>query len=256
MRKPLIAGNWKMHKTAGESAILTQHLEESAAKYKKEVEVVIAPPFTALHSVSTAIELDRSVLKLAAQDMFWEDEGAYTGEIAPRMLADLRVRYVLVGHSERREYFGETNEVVNLKVRSVFSHGMTPILCCGETLATREQGGTKAWISEQIHTALVGVSSDDVKHLVIAYEPIWAIGTGKTATPEMVEEVCAYIRSLVAEMFGEANAADARILYGGSVKAENAALFFAQDALDGALVGGASLKAEAFIPIITAAARA
>jgi len=253
MRKPMVAGNWKMYKTAGEAAILVQNLEEAAEEYSDKVEIVVAPPFTALHSVSTVLELDRCAIKLGAQDMFWEEEGAYTGEVAPRMLLDLNTAYVIVGHSERREYFNETNEVVNLKARAVFTHGMTPIICCGETLQTRESGQTEAYITKQIRAALTGIQEGDALRLVIAYEPIWAIGTGKTATPEMAEEVCKLIRSLVDEAFGATAAERTRILYGGSVKPENAALFFAQDDIDGALVGGAALAAETFIPIIKAA---
>ena len=254
MRIPMVAGNWKMYKTAGEAAILVQNLEDEAADHP-EVEVVVAPPFTALHSVSTVLELDRCPIKLAAQDMFWEEEGAYTGEIAPRMLLDLDVAYVIVGHSERREYFDESDETVNLKARAVLAHGMTPIICCGETLEVRESGQTEAFIGSQIRAALAGILPGDALRLVIAYEPIWAIGTGKTATPEMAEEVCKQIRLLVAEAFDAEVADRVRIIYGGSVKPENAALFFAQPDIDGALVGGAALAAETFLPIIKAACR-
>jgi triosephosphate isomerase len=255
MRKPMVAGNWKMFKTAGEAAILVQNLEDVVKASADKVEMVVAPPFTALHSVSTVIEFDHSPLKLAAQDMFWEEEGAYTGEVSPRMLKDLRTDYVIVGHSERREYFGETDEVVNLKARTTFAHEMTPIICCGETLETREKGETATFIAAQICAALRGILPQDATRLVIAYEPIWAIGSGKTATPGMAQEVCCHIRDLVAEAFDEALAVQVRILYGGSVKAENAALFFAQDDIDGALVGGAALSVEAFAPIIRAACR-
>ncbi|MCL2332946.1 MAG: triose-phosphate isomerase [Actinomycetia bacterium] len=255
MRKKMVAGNWKMYKTAGEAAILVQNLEDVALECAGDAETVVAPPFTALHSVSTVLQLDKTPIKLAAQDMFWEEEGAYTGEIAPRMLSDLGVNYVIVGHSERREYFGETDEIVNRKARAVFAHGMTPILCCGETLETREAGQTKDFIATQIKNGLEGIDTMDALNLVIAYEPIWAIGTGKTATPEMAEEVCAHIRALVAEVFDDVVAPRVRILYGGSVKPENAAQFFAQEDIDGALVGGAALTAEAFGPIIKAAAR-
>ncbi|MCL2324243.1 MAG: triose-phosphate isomerase [Actinomycetia bacterium] len=253
MRKKMVAGNWKMYKTAGEAAILVQNLEDVARDVLGDVEVVVAPPFTALHSVSTVIALDKSPIRLGAQDMFWEEEGAYTGEIAPRMLSDLETSYVIVGHSERRAYFGETDEIVNRKARAVFAHGMTPIVCCGESIETREAGAEADFIAGQIRAGLAGIETMDAMKLVIAYEPIWAIGTGKTASPEQAEEVCAHIRALVCEIFDDVVAARVRILYGGSVKPENAALFFAQPDIDGALVGGAALSVEAFAPIVVAA---
>jgi len=187
MRKIMVAGNWKMYKTAGEAAILVQNLEDIAHDYALDAEVVVAPPFTALHSVSNVIAFDHPDIELAAQDMFWEEEGAYTGEISPRMLVDLEVAYVIVGHSERRQYFGESDETVNRKALAVFAHGMTPILCCGETLETREAGQTEDFIAGQIRSGLAGIAPGDATNLIIAYEPIWAIGTGKTATPEMAE---------------------------------------------------------------------
>ena len=254
-RKPMVAGNWKMHKTAGEAVVLAQKLEFIAEDHENKVEVVVAPPFTALHSVSNVIELDRVPMGLAAQNMFWEDEGAYTGEISPRMLEDLRVDYVIVGHSERRVIFNETDAIVNRKLKAVFEHGMTGILCCGETLVLREDDKTVEFISNQIAEAVQGLSPAHVRRLVVAYEPIWAIGTGRTATPEMAQEVCAAIRSVLAHEFNQAIADDVRVLYGGSVKPENAAFFFAQNDIDGALVGGASLAADAFGDIIKAAAR-
>jgi triosephosphate isomerase len=244
-----------MYKTAGEGAILTQNLEEVAKQVKGKVEVVVGPPFTALHSVSTVIEFDKPNIKLAAQNMFWEDEGAFTGEISPRMLVDLRCDYVILGHSERREHFGETDATVNRKAKAAFEHGITPILCCGESLATRESGRTLDFIATQIRGGLQGLLPAHATNVVIAYEPIWAIGTGKTATPAMAEEVCAHIRTTIADLFGDTTAAAVRILYGGSVKPENAELFFAEADIDGALVGGAALTAEAFAPIIEAAAK-
>jgi len=253
MRKTMVAGNWKMFKTAGEAAILVQNLEDVAHDYAADAEVVVAPPFTALHSVSNVIAFDHPQITLAAQDMFWEEEGAYTGEIAPRMLTDLGVAYVIVGHSERRQYFNESDEIVNRKARAVLAHGMTPIICCGETLEIREAEETEDFIAGQIRNGLKGIEETDAMNLVIAYEPVWAIGTGKTATPKMAEEVCAHIRSLVDDAYGAAVSKRVRILYGGSVKPENAALFFAQPDIDGALVGGAALTAEAFSPIIKAA---
>lgn len=254
-RKPMVAGNWKMHKTAGEAVVLVQKLEFIAEDHENKVEVVVAPPFTALHSVSNVIEFDRVPIGLSAQDMFWEDEGAYTGEISPRMLEDLRVDYVIVGHSERREFFNETDTIVNRKLKAVFEHGMTAILCCGETLALREEGKTVDVISAQIAEAVQGLSPVHAHKLIVAYEPIWAIGTGRTATPEMAQEVSAAIRSVIAHEFNQAIADDVRVLYGGSVKPENAAFFFAENDIDGALVGGASLTVDAFSEIIKAAAR-
>ena len=253
VRKPMVAGNWKMYKTAGEAAILVQNLEDTARDCKESVEVVVAPPFTALHSVSTVLALDHPAIKLAAQDMFWEEEGAYTGEVAPRMLTDLDVSYVIVGHSERRQYFAESDEIVNRKARAVLAHGMTPIVCCGESLQTREDGKTEGFIAAQIYGALADIEARDAASLVIAYEPIWAIGTGATATPQMAQEVCARIRALVEDIFDTSASERVRILYGGSVKPENAALFFAQPDIDGALVGGAALSVAGFAPIIKAA---
>lgn len=252
-RIPMVAGNWKMYKTAAEGVILVQKLENIAENLAQKVEVVVAPPFTALHSVSTVIEIDHSDVKLAAQNMFWEQEGAYTGEVSPRMLVDLRCDYVIIGHSERREYFGETNETVNRKVKAVFEHGMVPIVCCGESLATREAGKTDTFVRTQVQAAVQGLSEAHAARLVIAYEPIWAIGTGKTATPEMAQEVCASIRSVIHDTFGPDVANSVRVLYGGSVKPENASLFFSKEDIDGALVGGAALVADSFIDIIKAA---
>ena len=253
-RKPFIAGNWKMYKTAAQAALLVQSLDQYADDYGSQVDIVVAPPFTALNSVSTLIELDRMPVGLAAQNVHWEDEGAFTGEVSCPMLTSMRVGYVIVGHSERREYFGESDEIVRLKARAVAESGMTPIICCGESLETREAGQTDAWVTGQVRAALDGLSVDAVQRGVIAYEPIWAIGTGRTATPAMAQEVCSLIRDTVSETFGEAAAQSVRILYGGSVKPENAAMFFAEPDVDGALVGGASLDATSFGAIIRAAA--
>ena len=255
LRKPMVAGNWKMNKTVSEGVILVQNLEYTVEDTSSAVETVVAPPFTALHSVANVIELDKVSIKLAAQDMFWESDGAYTGAISARMLQDVRVDYVIIGHSERREYFGETDEIINRKVKAVFEHGMTAILCCGETLETREAGETVSHIRNQIAEGIQGLSTEHASKLVIAYEPIWAIGTGRTATPEMAEEVCHVIREVVREQYGHDIAEKTRVLYGGSVKPENAALFFAEDDIDGALVGGASLKADSFGAIIKAAVK-
>ena len=254
-RKPLVAGNWKMYKTAGEAAILVQDMEERLRRLWDRVEVVVCPPFTALKSVSTVIELDRLELGLGAQDCHWEHEGAFTGAISTRMLVELRCDYVIVGHSERREYFGETDEWVNRKARAVFDAGMIPIVCVGETLALREAGETDTFVRGQVKAALDGLDVDLAARVVIAYEPIWAIGTGRTPTPEQANDVARAIRATVGALFGPPAATTVRVLYGGSVRPENAAMFFAEPDIDGALVGGAALDAGSFSDIALAADR-
>jgi triosephosphate isomerase len=213
-------------------------------------EVVVCPTFTSLRAVQTVIEADNLPIGLGAQNVFWEDKGAYTGEVSPSMLARLAVSYVIVGHSERREIFGETDEMVNKKVQAVIKAGMTPIMCCGETLEEREAGETAAKVSRQVQAGLDGVDSDQVGAMVIAYEPIWAIGTGRNATPEDANETIGTIRSMVAGLAGETAAAAIRIQYGGSVKPGNVAAIMAQPEIDGALVGGASLEADDFAQIV------
>ncbi len=252
-RRPMVAGNWKMYKTAGEGAILVQNLEEHVRDLWEDVEVVVCPPFTALKSVSTVIELDRLQIGLGAQDMHWEPEGAYTGAIAARMLVDLRCDYVIVGHSERREYFGETDATVNKKVHAVFEAGMVPIVCVGESLAVREADETEAFVRSQVRAALEGLTAEQGARVVIAYEPVWAIGTGRTPTPEGANDVARSIRATVGAMFGQPAAMQVRVLYGGSVKPENASTFFVEPDIDGALVGGAALKADSFAEIAEAA---
>lgn len=252
-RRPMVAGNWKMHKTAGEGAILTQNIETLVSGYWDEVELVVCPPFTALKSVSTVIELDKLAIGLGAQDVHWEPDGAFTGAISTRMLVDLRCDYVIAGHSERREFFGETDAMVNKKVRAVLAAGMAPIVCVGETLATREAGETDTHVRAQVRAALEGISADDAARVVIAYEPIWAIGTGRTPTPESANDVSRSIRATVGALFGQPSALAIRVLYGGSVKPENASIFFEEPDIDGALVGGASLEAGSFAAIAEAA---
>lgn len=252
-RTPMVAGNWKMYKTSGEGAILVQDLDRLVNSMTDEVEVVVCPPFTALKSVSTVIELDALDIRLGAQNLHWEAEGAFTGEIAPRMLTELRCSYVIVGHSERREYFGETNETVNRRVKAAFEAGITPIMCVGESLETRDAGETDSFVRSQVRGGLEGVEAAAAAELVIAYEPIWAIGTGRTPTPEMANDVCRTIRATVGALFGQDVAMKVRILYGGSVKPENARMFFGEPDIDGALVGGAALSADSFADIITAA---
>ncbi len=251
-RKPLISGNWKMHHNHFEAIQTVQKLSYALGKEDyAAVDVSVHPPFTDLRSVQTVLEADNIPVALGAQHCHWEEKGAFTGEVAPGMLAKLNVRYVIAGHSERRELFGELDQHVNLKVRAILKAGMTPILCCGETLAEREAGTTEAKVSGQVVAGLQGVTKEQVAGLVIAYEPIWAIGTGKTATAEDAQAVCAAIRGVVREHFG-ADAADAvRIQYGGSVKPANAAELMAQPDIDGALVGGASLDADEFARIVS-----
>jgi triosephosphate isomerase len=252
-RTPMIAGNWKMYKTAGEGAILVQNLDERVESFWHRVDVVVCPPFTALKSVSTVIELDKLQIGLAAQNVHWESEGAFTGEISPRMLADLRCDYCIVGHSERREMFGETDETVNRKVKALFDAQIVPIMCCGESLETRDAGQTDEFVRGQVRAGLEGLTAEQAAKIVIAYEPIWAIGTGRTPTPEDANDVCRSIRATVGAMFGQPAAIQVRVLYGGSAKPENIALFMPEPDIDGALVGGASLDAVSFASMVETA---
>lgn len=247
-RLPLIAGNWKMHKTLGEARALTREICQGLAP-GLQVEVVLAPPYTALTAV--AAELSGSPVKLAAQDTFWEPQGAFTGAISPLMLKDAGCRYVIVGHSERRQHFGETNQTVNLKLKAALAAGLCPILCVGETIAERQAGQTLKVVGRQLIEGLAGLTGDTPEPLVVAYEPVWAIGTGLTATPDQTQEVHAFIRVKLPELLGAAD--DIRILYGGSVTPENSASLMREADIDGALVGGASLKSDSFLKIIAAA---
>ena len=238
MRKKIIAGNWKMNKTPSETVKLIQELKPLVQN--EEVDVVFCVPAI---SLTTAMEAAKgSNIQIGAENMFYQESGAYTGEIAPNMLTDIGVKYVIIGHSERREYFGETDETVNKKVLKAFEHGITPIICCGESLTQREQGITIDLIRQQIKIAFLNVSADQAKTAVIAYEPIWAIGTGKVATTQQAQEVCAAIRVCIGEIYDTDTAAAIRIQYGGSVTADSASELFAQADIDGGLVGGASLK--------------
>lgn len=252
-RRPMVAGNWKMYKTAGEGAVLVQEIAELIEDAWDDVEAVVCPPFTALKSASTVIELDRLTMGLGAQDCFWEEEGAYTGAISPRMLVDLRCDYAIIGHSERREYFGETDETVNRKVKAVYGAGMTPIMCCGESIGTYEAGETETFVRGQVRAGLDGLDAEQASRIIVAYEPIWAIGTGHTPTPEKANDVARTIRATIGAMYGPPAAQAMRVLYGGSVKPENARLFFGEPDIDGALVGGAALKAASFSDIVHAA---
>ena len=246
MRKILAAGNWKMNKTASEASEFIKELTESVKGAKNDV--LICVPFT---NLETAVRLTEGTnVKVGAQNMDYHDSGAYTGEVSADMLLDAGVKYVVIGHSERREYYNETDKTVNLKVLKALEKGITPVLCCGESLEQREGGITFDWVRMQIKLALAGV--EDVTKLVIAYEPIWAIGTGKTATSEQAEEVCGAIRECVASLYGKDAAENTTILYGGSVNAKNAAELFAMENIDGGLVGGASLKTADFTVIANA----
>jgi triosephosphate isomerase len=246
-RQPFIAGNWKMHKTLAEAGALAREIRQGVASGRR-AEVALAPPYTALSAV--ARELAGSDLRLAAQDAFWEKQGAFTGAISPLMLADAGCHYVILGHSERRQHFGETNQTVNLKIKAVLAAGLQVIFCVGETRQEREAGQTIARVEEQLREGLAGISAGPAA-LVIAYEPVWAIGTGLTATPDQAQEVHRFIRGELTRLLGDG--APYRIQYGGSVTPDNAATLLAQPDIDGALVGGASLKPELFLPIIAAA---
>ncbi|MCD8154117.1 MAG: triose-phosphate isomerase [Clostridiales bacterium] len=239
-RKKIIAGNWKMNMTPTEAVALVETLKPLVGN--EDADVVFCVPAIDIIPVVEAVK--GTNIQVGAENMYYEEKGAYTGEISPNMLTDAGVKYVVIGHSERREYFAETDETVNKKVLKALEHGLTPIMCCGETLTQREQGVTMDFIRQQVKIGLQGVTADQAKILVIAYEPIWAIGTGKTATTEQAEEVCAGIRACIAEVYDEATAQAIRIQYGGSVNAGNAAELFAQADIDGGLVGGASLKAD------------
>lgn len=247
MRTPVIAGNWKLFKTLSETRELLQALAPRVADVSG-VEIVVAPVFTAL---TTAVQAAAgTTIKVAAQDCFWEEEGAFTGEVSPGLLKDAGCSHVIIGHSERRQYFGETDETVNRKAKAACAAGLTVLLCVGETLAERESGTTFTVIETQLRTGLEGITATHLQQIIIAYEPVWAIGTGKTASNEQAQEVHAHIRSLLASLYGQAVADTLRILYGGSVKPENVKGLMEQPDIDGALVGGASLKADSFAAIV------
>lgn len=246
-RLPFIAGNWKMHKTVGEALELVRGLRASLQGIEG-VEVAVAPPFTALYPV--ALELKGSSISLASQNLFWEEKGAFTGEISPVMLKEVGCQYAIVGHSERRQYFGETDETVNRRIKAGFQYGLKPIFCIGETLEEREKGITFSVVDRQLELGLKGLDEKRVEEIVVAYEPVWAIGTGKTATPEQAEEVHQFIRQKLEQLYSRSVAERIRIQYGGSVTPENIKGLMAQANIDGALVGGASLKVESFSRIV------
>ncbi|MFZ0390576.1 MAG: triose-phosphate isomerase [Calditrichia bacterium] len=255
MRQKIIAGNWKMYKTNPEAVELVNQLNKKLVESRPEkCKVVICPPFTALAAVSESLQ--NSLVELGAQNLHFEKEGAYTGEISADMLKSAGARWVLIGHSERRQYFGEDESSVNRKIRTALDNGLEVIFCVGEKLEEREQELTKDIILNQVEWGLKDMSPQDLDHIVIAYEPVWAIGTGKTATPEQAQEVHSFIREMLDTIFEKGQGAKMTILYGGSVKPENAAGLFSQPDLDGALVGGACLKADSFFDIIQAGEKA
>ncbi|WP_112181816.1 MULTISPECIES: triose-phosphate isomerase [Paraliobacillus] len=252
MRKNVIAGNWKMNKVAAEAEKFVADTKDKVPSTDK-VESVVCAPFPYLQSLVKQSE--GTDLKIAAQNMHYEENGAFTGEVSPSMLKDIGVTYVVLGHSERRELFAETDETVNQKAHAAFKHGLTPIVCVGETLEHRESNQTMDVVSDQVKKGLAGLSDDQVKSTILAYEPIWAIGTGKTASSEQANEVCTHIRKVVAETFSTDAAEAVRIQYGGSVKPANVDELLAQSDIDGALVGGASLEADSFLQLVEAGAK-
>ncbi len=249
MRKPIIAGNWKMYKTINEAIDLANGLKRELFKLNfTSVDVVLCPGYCALSEVAEV--LNETDIGLGGQDVYWQDEGAFTGEVSPVMLKDAGCQYVIIGHSERRQFFGETNQTVNKKIKASLKHGLIPIVCVGENLQEREAGQTFNLIKNHIQGSLEGLGAEDLLKTVIAYEPVWAIGTGKTATPDQAQEVHKYIRQLLKEMYDEETAGQIRIQYGGSVKPENIAELIGKPDVDGALVGGASLKVDSFSAIV------
>ncbi len=247
MRKPLIAGNWKMNKTPREAAELVQALKDKLTEIDG-VDIVLAPSFTALETVYNLIK--GSKLGLGAQDVHWEEKGAYTGEVSFSMIKETGCQYVIIGHSERRQYFGETNETVRRKVKAALKFDLTPIVCVGERLEEREKGKTFQVVENHIKEGLATLSGEAVLKIVIAYEPVWAIGTGRTATPQQANEVHTFIRQLLSDIYNRDVASQTRILYGGSVKPDNISALMAEQEIDGALVGGASLEAQSFSEIV------
>ncbi len=252
-QKPFIAGNWKLYKTSSEAVELVSALQEKYDEFEG-AQMVVIPPFTALCDVH--ITLQGSPIQIGGQNVYWEDEGAYTGEISARMLKDIGCTYVVIGHSERRQYFGETNATVNKKIKAALAQDLTPIMCLGESLEEREKGETINKVETQISEGFEGFDAETVQKIIIAYEPIWAIGTGLTATPEQAQEVHSFIRKELSEKYGNETGAYAIILYGGSVKPANTFSLLKEKDINGALVGGASLNAESFIEIAKEAIKA
>ncbi len=250
MRKKIIAGNWKMNKNLSESINLVSEIKKNLPE-NLNADVLVCPPFTSLETVHSMIK--DTPVKLGAQNMYFEDSGAFTGEISANMLKSVGCEFVILGHSERRHIFGESDEMINKKIKQAVKNGLNPVFCVGETLNERENGRAFEVIEDQITKGLTGISEDEFSNVVIAYEPVWAIGTGKTASPEQAQEIHKFIRELISKMYSTSSAENVRILYGGSVKPNNAASLLNENDIDGALVGGACLQAESFVQIIEAA---
>ena len=253
MRNRMIAGNWKMNKTYDEGVVLAQGLVDELKDGTGSVDVVVCPPVIDVKGVAEVIQQANAPIAVGVQNVYWEEKGAYTGETAPEMITAVGATYCIIGHSERRGYFGETDEDINKKAKALMAHGIVPISCCGESLEVREAGKHVGFVVDQIKKDTEGLTIDGPSKYVVAYEPIWAIGTGKTATADDAEEVCGAIRKTLAEIFGQEMADGIRILYGGSAKPENVGGFLEKEDVDGALVGGASLKADSFAAMVRSA---
>ena len=252
-RKPLMAGNWKMNKTIGEAVVLAQDISNNYDdRWADAVDVVVCPPFVDLKPVKTVFEFDRVPVAVGAQNVYWEESGAFTGETSVPMLKEIGCEWCIVGHSERRGLFGETNADVNNKVKALIAAQIHPIVCVGESLAVRDEGTTLDFVCDQVRAAFAGVDAAQASFAVVAYEPVWAIGTGRTATPEQAQEVCAAIRATIAELYGADVAEGMRVLYGGSMKPANVDLLIAEKDIDGGLIGGAALKADSFVQLVNA----
>ena len=252
-RKPLMAGNWKMNKTIGEAVVLAQDISNNYdERWGDDVDVVVCPPFVDLKPVKTVFEFDRAPVAVGAQNVYWEESGAFTGEVSIPMIKEAGCEWCIIGHSERRGLFGETNEDVNKKAKALISAGLNPIICVGESLAVRDEGTTLEFVCAQVRAAFAGIDAAQAAKSVVAYEPIWAIGTGRTATPEQAQEVCAAIRATLAELFGTPVAEEMRVLYGGSMNPGNVDLLIAENDIDGGLIGGAALKADSFVQLVNA----
>lgn len=256
MRKYLMAGNWKMNKTMSEAIVLTQQLCNQYNRKWDNVDIVVCPPAIDIKSVYTVIDFDKTKIAVGAQNVHWEESGAFTGEISIPMIKEAGCEFCIVGHSERREMFNETDTSVNLKVKALIEADIAPIVCVGESLSMRDSGDYVGFIVAQVRAALAGLDEADMKKVVIAYEPIWAIGTGRTATPEQAEEVCVAIRATIADMFGKGVADACRVLYGGSMNVGNVESLLAQPDIDGGLIGGAALQSDSFRQLIEAASEA
>ena len=253
-RKPMMAGNWKMNNTIAEAVVLTQEISNQYDKetWGEDVDIVICPPYVDLKPAKTVLDFDKTKVAVNAQNVYWEPSGAYTGEISVPMIKEIGCAGSIVGHSERRELFGETNEDVNRKVKALVEAGLYAIVCVGESLAVRDEGTTEEFVCAQVRAAFAGVDAADAQRCVVAYEPIWAIGTGRTATPEQAEAVCAAIRATLADLYGAEVAEEMRVLYGGSMNPGNVEGLMAQPNIDGGLIGGASLEAASFVQLINA----